>query len=86
MLLNKHRLNAERGLPSPLCALPMHSYTLPIALSTVWPPDYPGGFYVFPGGYEKRKKYLSPFPHIHGMGVRTCHMRRSKKCSSARTA
>ena len=35
MLLNKHRLSAERGLPSPLCALPMHFYTLPIALSTV---------------------------------------------------
>ena len=34
MLLNKHRLNAERGLPSPLCTLPMHFYTLPIALST----------------------------------------------------
>ena len=34
-LLNKHGQNAERGLPSPLCALPMHSYTLPIALSTV---------------------------------------------------
>ena len=35
MLLNKHRLNAERGLPSPLCTLPMHFYTLPIAFSTV---------------------------------------------------
>ena len=36
MLLNKHGLNAERGLPSPLCALPMQLYALPIALSTVW--------------------------------------------------
>ena len=35
MLLNKHRLNAERGLPSPLCALPMHFDTLPISLPTV---------------------------------------------------
>ena len=35
ILLNKHGLNAERGIPSPLCALPMQRYTLPIALSTV---------------------------------------------------
>ena len=35
ILLNKHRLYAERGLPSPLCALPMQLYALPIALSTV---------------------------------------------------
>ena len=36
MLLDKSRLNAERGLPPPLCALPLQFYTLPIALSTVW--------------------------------------------------
>ncbi len=35
MLLDKSRLNAERGLPPPLCTLPLQFYTLPIALSTV---------------------------------------------------
>ncbi len=32
--MNKLGLNAERGLPSPLCTLPMQFYTLPTALST----------------------------------------------------
>ena len=39
MLLNKHRLNAERGLPSPLCTLPMQFDTLPMAVDTVSKPQ-----------------------------------------------
>ncbi len=58
-------MNAERGLPSPLCALPMQLYTLPIALSIASAEDVQNGAEITQESAETAQEEAAIIPTMN---------------------